>query len=327
MQSDYIVIFDNDGATVSADPIMISRYCDSPNVVRSPDLSKVSKHPPKYWKKVGDSVAVMTRDEMDIRDRSENPFIPKDAKAPVSDQEVLVDFYSSAMKDLAVVLTALSLFGIVACLMLILNGCGTAALSIDQNKFYKRDIDIIVNNKNYSGVAVLPKQSSYKINLESQGDFDFAIISSCARQLPFEKQGDSFTYVYTPNEIESSKACPLNIHSFDKDKSSDSDGFIDFMSDKYKLPLKLDCNGVQTQESGVSVCQSAQGLIQRYTFQSPVDMVWGKEDCKLSIPTEGTQFEFPLVSKQCLYIFRDKVSGLMHRTTTIGYEEILPRKL
>jgi hypothetical protein len=243
------------------------------------------------------------------------------------------------MKILRWLLAPLEVFAWVVSALLIAaalttSGCSTVSAGLEDTTFYRRDIAFKVNGQKAVGAIVVPRASSYKIEGEVEGSFDFLIVRSCHREYTAEREGGHFSYLFEPREgIESNRACPLEIRGAEKGKGRHSFGFIDFENDRDLLPAKLECNGEVRDAGGVSVCQAPHGLIQRITF--PVDVIFepGSVGCDLierkpgeTDPAPRKVYEFKMPVRQCLFVFME--TGAAHRThrmMSLGYEATVVR--
>ncbi len=218
-------------------------------------------------------------------------------------------------------------------MMLTITGCSTVSQDLKAGSFYKRDIKLTVNDISATGGLIVPKASSYKIEASSEkGNFDFVIFDTCHKYyaLP-EKQGDDFTTVFTPRPgIEDIGACPIKIHSFDKDHSRDAFGFIGFESPEFNLTAITECNDLpKSKAKTVSYCEVKPGHPMRITFTEVV--VWGadktKPECVIAEAKDNMTFQFSLPRGDCQFLFQARSdASKKHLLYTYGFDEILPRR-
>lgn len=224
--------------------------------------------------------------------------------------------------------------GAIFCLSILPLGilsCSTARLSADPDIEYKKDIAIKVNRQDYIGMAVPNLADKYDIEIKSRGKLDLLTLQTCHREIVIEgakkerRFGDddkSYLFTHTPlPTMEKGQYCPLFIGGYEINKGRHSWGYVDFRVGDELLPASLFCNGVQSTQVGVSVCQSKAGLIQRIAFDVPVKVV---PDPGCELPLDNPQdFEFAINKGLCVYAFMEISSKKVHRLTTFGYQEVL----
>ena len=200
-----------------------------------------------------------------------------------------------------------------------------------RKKIFKKDI------VEFQGVVVLPFEETYKVKVISFGKMDFFRMTSCHEEFLsndrdkgiFNKNGET-TFEYTPT-IERKMACPLAISTYNK-KQNHGWGLLVFENPKYKLKAKLSCNGYVMQASGVSICQSKKGLMQRIEFNEKVMRVKPiagqadrKEICPVLQSDDDKTFTFLIPPRECIYAFISYKTNQIHKLYTIGYEAIIVR--
>ncbi len=214
----------------------------------------------------------------------------------------------------------------------VLAGCSTTNQILDTNLFYKRDIGIEVNGKQYEGVVVIPKAPKYNLVLKAKGKLDLVLIRSCHREFSGEKLSsgwlgnNSFKYEYVPTPgIEDTRTCPLRVEVYEAEKGRNSWALLDFESPDYVVPYWLQCNGSVTRPSGVGVCQTKAGLAQRVRFDEPIRFAPPEPvGCALPMKKDGA-YEFLATTGECLYHF-DTQDGRKGRLIVIGYQGVLVRE-
>jgi len=220
--------------------------------------------------------------------------------------------------------------------LVLLSGCaypGKDQLA-EQGVYYKRDMRIEVNGFQSEGVLVAPKAGKYKIEIKAKGELDLFTLTTCHREHTEEDAGEGgifgskkkVKYKYIPSKgIEDTESCPVQLGGYEKDKGRHSWGFIDFQDDAHTLPALVSCNGNQYNSSGVSVCQSKAGLLQRIEFTKPV-LFDPTNNCAPLQTKDNKVFEYEIGKGECLYLFMERDGdGKLHRHTTVGYERILIR--
>lgn len=219
-------------------------------------------------------------------------------------------------------------------LALLLTGCITNQKNLDPDSFYKRDMKIVVNGMSGEGVMVVPKSSSYKIDVEAKGKLDLFTFTTCHREETKEAawqdksifgNKNKVTVQYSPIPgLEDEGSCPLMLGGYEADKGRHSWAFIDFYTGMETLSAKIKCNGKIKTFLGVSTCQSRNGLIQEIAFDEPVEAGNPGGDCSMPKSDDKMSFKYPISEGLCVFAFMSK-SGAVHRLTTLGYSEILIR--
>jgi len=218
--------------------------------------------------------------------------------------------------------------------LLLFVGCESAPNPISAEAFFKRDIKITEGGKTYYGVAVLPSKSRYVLDLEFSGGLDLFTLTDCHQQISREKAGAGGIFGSRNNEIRieyvnnfaQGTYCPIMIGGYEAVKGRHSWGFIDVQTPGETLKAEVECNGSTQTYTGVSVCQSFEGLLQRIKFGVPVT-VSKQSTCEPLDSGDGKRFDFPISAGRCVYAFME-ASGerRKHRLTTLGYEQILIRE-
>jgi hypothetical protein len=230
-------------------------------------------------------------------------------------------------------------FAILTILMLLaLTRCAQVPV-LDRQTYYKRDMQVQINDVQGSGVAVAPRAPSYDIVITSLDDMDLLQISSCARDVDipnaiksqngiqglWKKSKRSYEFTYTPGRIEQMSGCPLKLGGYNKAEGQHSWGYIEFEETGFKLDAGISCNGAADYTSpGVSVCQTLENLYAEIWFAPEVVLSTKTLDrCKIDSPADKRHFTFQVKPKECIYDFMEtKVPYRRHRLTTIGYEAV-----
>jgi hypothetical protein len=223
-----------------------------------------------------------------------------------------------------------------------LSSCSNVAQTIDVEKIYRADIKMEINGRDYYGIAAPPPAAQYKIKLKSAESMDFFVFRTCHREVTKEDVGRRHEYNYVPTKPEEI-GCPAEIEGLNDD-SRHSFGFIFFHEDLTQLPMmlgksvklgetrltqslsaRLKCNGDQITYQGVSVCQSAVGLVQTVEFGNPVVFLKANNArCAMEMKSPGKSFTFSMRSGLCRYTFARAASlKETHAMYTRGYDEIV----
>lgn len=217
---------------------------------------------------------------------------------------------------------------------LMLVSCSSVNQTLEPGLFYKRDVGIEVNGKQYEGVVVIPKAAKYSLLLKPKGNLDLVLLRTCHREFTGEKLssgflgigGGQFKYEYSPIEgIEDSRVCPMRVDVYESGKGRHSWAFLDFEHPNYSIRYALSCNGSVTVPNGVGVCQTKAGLTQRIQAQEPIRFA-PPMPVGCAVPMKhGDSYEFQATLGECLYQF-DTEAGKLGRLITIGYEGVLVRE-
>jgi len=219
---------------------------------------------------------------------------------------------------------------------LLLISCTEVSQVADTKVLYKRDVRILHGGREFIGIAVLPLAASYKLELTFPGEVDLFTFRSCHREVTQEDAGgggifgkkNRVAYTYDPvGPFETDRYCPIEISGLEQQGGRHSFAFIDFETSRETMPAVVTCNGKVKQYSGVSVCQSPAGLMQRIKFARKVS-VTSLDGCPVPLSENGSAYDLLLGVGRCVYSFRSSETPQdFHRLSTIGYQEILIRKL
>lgn len=233
---------------------------------------------------------------------------------------------------------AISLF------LITLFGCASMRprQNLDPSFYYKKDMIVEVNGQEGEGVLVIPESEKLDFYVQARGDLDLFTLTTCHREWTKEKawnvkrrnqglgwvrrmQTNEIKFDITPNGVEKTSYCPIDLGGYEEQKGRHSWALIDIKGKDTTLPAQVTCNGEYYRSEGVSMCQSRETLIQAIKFESEV-FVAPDPECDLG-KNKGSYFEFPIKLGKCVYLFREaKKPHRDHRLTTYGYEKILIRK-
>jgi len=208
-----------------------------------------------------------------------------------------------------------------------LPSCTTVQQKLSEEVYYERDLYFEVNSlESEKGILVAPLAEQYEIEVTSRKKHDAIYMTSCARRDKAESQGKKYKYTYVPlKRSEKDPDCVMHIASLSK-KGKHGWGFIAFEDPTvYTLKALLECNGKESQTSGVSVCQTQEGILQTLVFSERV-LVESSDRCKIQ-PDSGEVFEFQTRNRECVYNFLGAVSETEHIHFAIGYEKSLIRDM
>lgn len=217
-------------------------------------------------------------------------------------------------------------------ILLVFNimGCAEVRTTASPDVLYKREMKININGQVSRGTIVAKKSPEYKISIDATGTLDLFTYQTCNREYTQEEagsflDGSKVSFKYVPvSEIETTRTCPIELAGYEKKRGRHSWGLIDFESEEFQLEARVVCNGKQSYPVGVSICQAKEGLIQEIQF--PGDVVTAFTDTKCTMTTKDNRtFRFEMPRGACLFLYKSKGTGKMHKLTTFGYQEILIR--
>lgn len=224
--------------------------------------------------------------------------------------------YNPSIKQLAPLLSCL-----VAGLFI---SCTTASQPIAIDKLYARNVQLEVNGQKIGSSSVVSESKSYKIKMKFPSDIDFLLIRTCHREIAKRPKDNVADFIYEPLSVETSQACPLWITGVEKDHNQRAFGFIDFESERHKLPGDESCNGRTSSFRGVATCESGAGLFQEIRFSTPVDWESVDPGCKVMASSDLKKFRFKVPRGTCTFLFYEiAMPNRTARLTTYGYDEIL----
>lgn len=228
--------------------------------------------------------------------------------------------------------------------LLLLTSCAGMDLSSIGNifggsgyteRYYKKDIKMVINKKYYEGVAVVPYSGTYRIDINTDVDFDLFTAASCHREIDAKKihidrkrkwfgiiDKKYISFDYEPERaLEGSfqnKYCPLTLGLYHKDTGQEYWGFIDFRTSAENMTATMYCNGERKRLVGVGICQSRVSLIQMIVFDEETEVF---TDCGNFKP-KGYGYHYATPFEECVSLFVGKDSNQMFRLTTFGYNRI-----
>ena len=206
------------------------------------------------------------------------------------------------------------------------KSCVTASQDLDAKKLYRKDMVLESGGIRYKGgVYVFNREPFYDIKAFLYRKASVVKVLSCHREWVYEKPGKVVEFRYDPViGIEDEGLCPLEIGAFDLE-GQHSWAYIDFVGENEKMVANIDCNGFLGANHGVSVCQSRIGLLQRIRFNMPVKS-YASKDCNEFETKDNRSFTVEVTKGKCVYLFTSTAKGEVHRTTTLGYEDVILRE-
>lgn len=202
--------------------------------------------------------------------------------------------------------------------------CSPVEQKLDPKVIYRRDMEITINGKQFTGTGVVPAAEKYDLKVKTIGRNDVFTFTTCHQENEYRTGRNDVQFTFVPRiGLENGKdSCTADLGGFDKDKGRHSWGMIDFENPLYKVPGNVDCNGFTYTANGVALCQSLAGLKQRVQFQYPVK-ISPSEGCRMLTPADEKTFEYEMVQGKCIYEFWEPSFSRRFRLTTFGYDQIL----
>jgi hypothetical protein len=204
---------------------------------------------------------------------------------------------------------------------------------------YKGDIEISVDGRAFEGMGVTILNGPKRIVLKSKARFDLLRISSCHREMTFEKidyregwfgmGGESareFVFDYSPLDVEKEEFCPLYFEAYEK-RTGSLDGVVAawgmliFRTTEF-LPSRTECNGTGWSFKGISACQTRAGLEQTISFERKITRHISNPLCQIE-PKSDRSFRVRGGKGFCYATFTDGKEK--HRLVLLGYDEVLIR--
>jgi hypothetical protein len=205
-----------------------------------------------------------------------------------------------------------------------------------ENKTFRQDLVVDINGEHFVGSGLVKKAQDYNVVVYPDDKVERIIYSTCHEEQVIDKpktngwfrKSISFTLKNVPN-VSDVSSCSLEIIVLDEQSRRNAFATIEFQDQRpeVQLPALVKCNGViQQYNSGVSICQSAMGLIQQINFNEPVIQAGVKGSCDVMKSIDDKTFAFMMPKGKCTYYFGSnrKLNGkrLLARLQTIGYSDI-----
>jgi hypothetical protein len=222
---------------------------------------------------------------------------------------------------------------------IILGACSTGQfdtsyINIDK-KTFKHDLQVDINDEKFIGTGVVKKANVYNVTVYPDEKIERIIYTTCHEEQVIDKpktngwfkKSISFSLNNVPN-VSDVSSCSLEIITLDQESRKNSFATIEFQDERLEvqLPVTLKCNGIiKKYETGVSICQSATGLIQQINFSEPVIQAGATQNCDVMKSIDDKTFTFAMPQGNCSYYFgaQRKVGGkrVLARLQTIGYTD------
>lgn len=210
------------------------------------------------------------------------------------------------------------------------SGCTNVQPAMDIKKIYQRDLTLSVEswnieNQDYNpkvncyGFCLVDKARRYRFTIKAPGNDNYYAIKTCHRNYKVDS-----TFIYEPAfSLETDDVCPLEVIAADKNGET-AWSIIYLPATSFKMSSILRCNGSIQSYNGVSICQSAIGLLQEISFDKPVAVAADKTECETIVSEKDTNIiTFKMAKGKCTYFFMDlKDETKVHRLNTFGFEAI-----
>jgi hypothetical protein len=222
--------------------------------------------------------------------------------------------------DDVIFMTAVVAFALAA--LLFFNGCASVPLPQGgSTEVLMLDLYGTVDSSEFTGIGVFSSAPVHDFKIQSKVDVNEMDIQTCHR---FERYEDviktgwfhrnrGFEYIYNEAPgIEDNGYCVVRINAFTKQVGG-AQAFALLLghSPRFTLPAKNICNGAVGDAHGASVCQSANGLVERIRFDSQVITARSRPDGTL-IPMmcegkmlDGYTFEYKMPLGECVIEFAE----------------------
>ena len=189
-----------------------------------------------------------------------------------------------------------------------------------------------INDQYFKGTAIPKKAPTYHIKVKTPGVISMITVRSCHREFTFEpdrswfSSGKKYEFDYTPNQIEKSSACPLDIGAYDNSTSARHSWAMVFFANTEKIEASLECNGETFKGVGISVCQARAGTLQAIHFDHRVKVSPDNARCDVMKTQNEKDYQYVIAQEECQYYLCDQI-GECHRLTTLGYNGQMVKNL
>lgn len=207
--------------------------------------------------------------------------------------------------------------------ILSLFSCINEISNIPDGTHFRKELEMEVNGITGVGTMVVPASIKYTIKIKMDERSERIKLSTCHRDYDIKKSGwtgrKNHVFEFFPaTDIENEGYCPIFIAAFDL-QGQHAWGMVEIKN--RGLIAHLYCNGSSFKKTGVSLCQSREGLLQRISFLENVDFASDDKSCEIMTQNKKV-FDIPLRSGICVYVFRNRKQKKIHRLTTFGYNKV-----
>jgi len=208
-------------------------------------------------------------------------------------------------------------------LALVLTGCASTLPGLPQQDAQagrlRATIPFSMNDLQCpTGACVFPRQSTYRLQLQTPPKTKHIVMQSCHRFDVFPSKAP-FDSRYTPGFwIEKMGSCVLFVTAIREDGSKRV--AIAAFTANEQAPATVHCNGTRAKSDGASLCQSKAGLIQSIWFEQTAES-YSPERCPTPVKDgAGMRWEYRIGEGLCVYLFVLK-DGSRHKHTTWGFTD------
>lgn len=173
---------------------------------------------------------------------------------------------------------------------LLLQGCSSSTPAIKLNPEVEYKFTGVFcdkeDSKCYKGVGVLPARPVHRLEMKATRA-DIVRLWSCNRTRQLLKEGTSFDFQMTPNEVERNMVdCDIRGEAYDLKKELHDFYWAMVERPGYELPVETHCDGFITGEreddpKGVGACQVKHNQTALVKFNTKVKVYNDRESCPL----------------------------------------------
>jgi hypothetical protein len=204
-----------------------------------------------------------------------------------------------------------------------------------ENKTFKHDLLVDVNGTRFKGIGVAKKASTYHIIIYPTEKIDRLTYTTCHLQQTIDQPktgwfSGKFEFDLTDIPgVTDVHACSLQILAMNEDNRVNMFALIEFQDTRpeISLPATVKCNGdLRSYPDGVSICQTAAGLVEQISFNETVIQKGSSPQCDVMKSIDDKTFTYFMPSSNCTYYFSSqrKINGkrVSHRLETLGFTEV-----
>ena len=203
-----------------------------------------------------------------------------------------------------------------------------------ETKTFKHDLLVDVNGVRFRGVGVAKKASAYHITIYPTEKVDRLTYTTCSLQNTIDQPKTGWfsgKVEFDLNDIPGISdvhSCSLQILAMNEDNRVNMFALIEFQDTRpeISLPATVKCNGdTKYYPDGVSICQTAAGLIEQITFAESVIQKGSSPQCDVMKTNDDKTFTYYIAPSNCTYYFSSQRQinnkRVSHRLQTLGFTE------
>lgn len=211
---------------------------------------------------------------------------------------------------------------------------------MDPHVNYERDMIVCVNGVCKEGSITMPLLDKNEIHVYARGDLNTFLTTACGGKFKQKDAGNvkvktkSFwgtkeitkkneaIFTIEKSDFHETGICPLYLSGI-ANSGRNSDAFINWQTDQYKLSGYMVCQMQKRAFEGVEACDTGAESLTKVVFDEDVIL---KPDpgCEIG-KNEGSVFEWQVKSGECHFAFLGKKSNVRGVYTTYGFDEITVR--